>query len=702
MNTKNLLQPVCFCRSCLTALVVGAALHCAGCTPSPAPLEPKAAPTAIPSAMPTPAIVADAPPPTPIPTETASPTATPVPITIEGPFLIYKKPLAEQEALVLMQANSQEKQIRLLPQGTEVVHLTDAVSPDGKWLAFYTGSAEIRSGDDQQGPYDLALSLMELSTGQIQPLTPLLSTDYPENFRQAADALTRPIVEGVDSAIMLQDAFVYGITSLAWSPDGHTLAFAGQMEGPTSDLYLYDHETQSLKRLSDEPEQIQSLTWSPDGAWIVYGSANHIGAGMETLYRAVAVDGSAPRDLSAGVISIQRWLAPDIYLQWDALQGLLQSVDIETGTIQTLWGGSLLSTAFDPANGLLAVVGREATTGGGPTALFLIDLRKGSVLEIMKGARSVTLIGGSVGRQFIVSHEGTYSFMKADGSLDETGFSNNRVESSTSLHYTALLGEKLELYTWGNNPVCEIALPRPADAIDRVIWRTDLPGLFLTSGSELYAVDISDREARLVDEGIPRGEAFDFIFSAPEDIGPEAVWGSEQSSEFSDCHFDSDAPLACVASVMQASGAAPQAIAFTQLLQGEAFMIEFEEYGTVDVARVMYTPRTTDFYQTVLVNGTPRIVYADMDLGAIDLTQDSQYPALVQAYPRLTIWESLNSFDHVESLPNGGRRFVIRYDLVDYCHVCRTGDSALVAFDFDRTGQFIGTSLVSLEESSLP
>jgi hypothetical protein len=149
---------------------------------------------------------------------------------------------------------------------------------------------------------------------------------------------------------------------------------------------------------------------------------------------------------------------------------------------------------------------------------------------------------------------------------------------------------------------------------------------------------------------------------------------------------------------MQAAGASGQAIEFTRLLDGHAFMTSFTECGVVDVAQMIISPRPTDMLQYVLLNGTPRVVYVEGDMGNIDITHDPLYPTLHQQYPGLAIWESLNGFDHAESLPSGGQRFVIRYDLVDGCHICRTGDSAFVAFDFDRTGQFLGTEFLYLEE----
>ena len=143
------------------------------------------------------------------------------------------------------------------------------VSPDGKWLAFYTGSAGNPVDMPASGTFDLTLNLLDLSTGEEQPITPLLSKDYPNNFVTAAAQLNDPDI----TAEYLYQAFVHGITrALAWSADGRYLAFAGQMDGLSSDLYLYDVETKTIRRLSSGDQELQWIDWSPDGKWIAFFS----------------------------------------------------------------------------------------------------------------------------------------------------------------------------------------------------------------------------------------------------------------------------------------------------------------------------------------------------------------------------------------------------------------------------------------------
>ena len=185
------------------------------------------------------------------------------------------------------------------------------------------------------------------------------------------------------------------------------------------------------------------------------------------------------------------------------------------------------------------------------------------------------------------------------------------------------------------------------------------------------------------------------LIYTPSGFGPDTVWNGD-FFEFQNCYFSSASPPDCIVSVMQASGASPQAIEFTELLEWDAYMSSFEEYGIVDLAGISYPVRANDNFQYVLVNGKPQIVHVE-DVWSIDIRQDSNYPALAQQYPNLTVWGGDNSFVSMEQLPEGGQRFIFSYALVDYCHACQTGHSAVIAFDFDNTGQFLGTTLLYLE-----
>ena len=57
--------------------------------------------------------------------------------------------------------------------------------------------------------------------------------------------------------------------SLAWSPDGSKLAFAGIQASSSVDLFLYSSLDRTVRRLSSGPAQTVDISWSPGGSYIV-------------------------------------------------------------------------------------------------------------------------------------------------------------------------------------------------------------------------------------------------------------------------------------------------------------------------------------------------------------------------------------------------------------------------------------------------
>jgi hypothetical protein len=60
------------------------------------------------------------------------------------------------------------------------------------------------------------------------------------------------------------------LEQLPWSPDSQLLAFNAQIDGPSTDLYIYKLQDQMIQRLTDDLENTVSMEWSPDGKWILY------------------------------------------------------------------------------------------------------------------------------------------------------------------------------------------------------------------------------------------------------------------------------------------------------------------------------------------------------------------------------------------------------------------------------------------------
>jgi hypothetical protein len=186
--------------------------------------------------------------------------------------------------------------------------------------------------------------------------------------------------------------------------------------------------------------------------------------------------------------------------------------------------------------------------------------------------------------------------------------------------------------------------------------------------------------------------------------GPQAVWNPPQEAmtQIQDCYMMAGGDeAACVIAIMQEEGAAPAAIELIRTLNGLAFLIEFEEMGTVDKGLLLYPGRANDNWQPVLLNGIPSILIVPHEVD-VDIRQDPNYPALVAEYPELTMWSGDNRFAGEEPRPEGGQRFIFSFNLVDGCHACDVAGTAQVAFDFDASGRFLGSELLSLMPMEAP
>ena len=63
-----------------------------------------------------------------------------------------------------------------------------------------------------------------------------------------------------------------GIRSPRWAPDGRAVVFEGLSTAGFSDLYLFDFNSRTRRRLTDDPYRDLEPDWSPDGKTIVFAS----------------------------------------------------------------------------------------------------------------------------------------------------------------------------------------------------------------------------------------------------------------------------------------------------------------------------------------------------------------------------------------------------------------------------------------------
>lgn len=176
-----------------------------------------------------------------------------------------------------------------------------------------------------------------------------------------------------------------------------------------------------------------------------------------------------------------------------------------------------------------------------------------------------------------------------------------------------------------------------------------------------------------------------------QEIGPESVWDPAQDEtrlgRLHECG-PVDTLTECVRPIMQELGASPQAIEFWRLTGW--FLGDFQEMGTVDLATIIDPWRANENVQLALLNGTPAVVYPEEEGVPVAIEQDSNYDALVAAFPDLDFWPSGGVFEALSAPDHEGQRFVLQFRLIDGCRACSTGYFARVALDFAADGTYMG------------
>jgi dipeptidyl aminopeptidase/acylaminoacyl peptidase len=389
---------------------------------------------------------------------------------------------------------------------------SDALSPQGDWIAFHTGS----TGE----PLDLSLNLMHLPDGDVTTVTPLLSPEYLADLATVAAHFVSEVERPMTASDLDGMVFRWCLEVFEWSPSGRYLAFAAQRDGPSSDLYILDTAGFEIRRMTNSMEPLCGINWAPDEHSLLVASiipeATGMGPGAETL-RHIALDDPNPfeaPDLEEGYWWVGLgWLSPSQFLLGTGSDGggpsHLRVLDLPSASIHEVWPDLVESYIIDFDRQRLAFT---SLPSGAHAAEAPEGLSDG--LYISQGGDPAQLVSPEIFWRLATTGFARYPILgvRPDGvfaiSLDgHAARLSSMTESKSSVSpdhsWLVLYGpEGLEFFRSPATPTIRI----PGVAASEVLWRPDSSGLYFSTDSEVFLLELPSTQMQLLDQCAPGEE----------------------------------------------------------------------------------------------------------------------------------------------------------------------------------------------------
>lgn len=297
-----------------------------------------------------------------------------LPMTEEGPWLLYAKQIAEIDKDLFFMIN-EDGSGRKVFEFPNIVSETLVVSPSGEQIAY------IAAGD-LEFKYGHTLRITRLPSGEIEAEIPLYMQDWYETYGK-----------GHEHEFDVMEA----VGRMAWSPDGRYLAFVAAIYGPSSDLYVYDTLEKVSIRLTDGINQARIMSWSPDGQWIIHAEVVSFGTGAGGNYKSVlaaAVDGSVIRfmyDAGGRMPVFNTWLNPHEFISTECGIELGGCGNLSRAMVYSIppvpfFEGLALSLAYDEVSKMVAFV----TIVDGSPGVYLQSIYGGEPTLVLPGEWSLS------------------------------------------------------------------------------------------------------------------------------------------------------------------------------------------------------------------------------------------------------------------------------------------------------------------------
>jgi hypothetical protein len=429
-----------------------------------------------------------------------------------GPWLVY----LTEDGIVAVNANGTGRTLLGPPPLQSAAALSfdipNGLSTSGNEFAFRAERA------DWSG---LDLILARLPDGPITAITPLLSTDLEDQ---------RPL--GLD--LDIENAVFWETDALRWSPDGRHLAFVAALDGPSSDLYVFDLLDGTIRRLTTGENQAATPVWTQDGRWIIHQEVETFGSGagwsVKTVW-AAAVDGNSvyrlydvPDNTGPEQFIGTTQTGELIVSRFSQNEPTLHIVDVDSGEITVLHVGFPTADIvdFDPVSGAVAYI-----TDG----LYLRSPGSSSAEVVTDGFWYNVRWSPGFGRFFAAGDAGVIAF-STTGVIEQIAAVGIDSVPSPDGNWLTISAHHLLLYGHNGDLVREM----PEVDYDEVLWRPDSKGLFYLRGDALFYLAIPDGAPLLVESDVmvtydyPSYKLRNLGWVGNKDVTLSGVWLFENES----------------------------------------------------------------------------------------------------------------------------------------------------------------------------
>ena len=448
---------------------------------------------------------------TPRPIQTTIPTVTPYPpLQTDGPYLLFTY---DNKNFTIMDADGSGRKQFQLPDDGYVHDLPKAVPANGKWLAYFTGSTN--------EPFDLALNLFNLENETSFPIANLFAQNFPQNLELVKTLKFDDCIDNTECKISsFKFSLIDGIKSLEWSPDGQHLAFAAQIDDPSSDIYVFSIENKTTIRLTNEPENIFRIIWSPNGQKVLYNTSIE-GGGFSTSTVWHLADFTITTLQNPEVLSEEKpwrslgWFNEDLYFISTAIDSPVYIdtgyIDIDSKEIKIIWPHIAESMILDSKNNriILSFMPYEVNNPEITAGTYLLSFG-GSTRKISDEIHIFFDKQDFSEAYFAVVQSGLVR-ISSDGNITYVAENTPKIKTvsiSPNNKWTLVAREKvLELFSEN------LKLANSWDMnFNKIAWNPTSIGVFLNWKGNLYYLSIPDGEPILIDTCTTQDCFFNYIW----------------------------------------------------------------------------------------------------------------------------------------------------------------------------------------------